>query len=258
MIYIVLPLYNKESNLEEIVERIRNILTGVQYKIIAIDDGGGYNLLYKLHQLKSNDFIIHSHKVRMGMGVVMAVGFNKVLVDAQDTDILVTVEPAYTASLEVIKELIWAVRKGNDIVIASHYKKDEKYINFPFLSRILSRIFSIVVNSPPKIHFSILDIYDYTIFLRAYRIGIIKEAVKYFGRGGLIQSRGIMASVEILIKLSLFAKSIKEIPYRYDLKDNKPRLKILSTIKEYFFMLIYLKRLLKKMEKLKKTEEVKI
>jgi len=105
------------------------------------------------------------------------------------------------------------------------------------------RIFSYAANFLMQKFFPIKGIFDYTIFFRAYRVGIIRKAVEHFGRFGLIQSLGFVANAELLIKLSFFTGRITEVPFIYDygLKKGSSKIGVARTINEYFTVISYLK-----------------
>jgi len=99
-----------------------------------------------------------------------------------------------------------------------------------------------------KKYFPIPGVSDYTIFYRAYRIGIIRKAVRAYGMFGLIQSRGFVANAEFLVKLSLFTTRISEIPFTYDYgqKKGSSKIGVIRTIAEYFLVVTYLSEIVRK------------
>ena len=89
---------------------------------------------------------------------------------------------------------------------------------------------------------------DYTVFLRSYRIKVLNEARRQFGKFGLVQARGSISNTEILVKLSIFTRKIAEIPFIYNFskKLHIRNINVLGTINEYFVLILYLKRMFKK------------
>lgn len=249
MIYFVLPIYNEEKSISALILKLRELMKGCDYKIIAVNDGSCDKSLEVLEKLADSRLTIESYFINMNIGAVFATGIDKVLSESTDDgDILIIMESDQTSEIDLVKELILQIRdKNNDISIASRYKEGGQYLNFP----IARRIFSYTANQLLRLYFPIGKIRDYTIFFRAYRIGILREAVNYFGRFGLIQSRGFVANAELLIKLSIFTRRISEIPfvYNYGKKIGESKIDILRTINEYFVLVNYLKHVLKKMKK---------
>lgn len=253
MIYIVVPLYNEEKNVENVISGIREELAGEEYKIIAVNDGSFDNTLDKINKLKGKDLNIVSYLVNMNIGSVIPTGLMKALSDSRhEDDVIILMEGDQTSSVSLVKDLTAGINNGNDVVIASRYQKGGGYRNFPLKRKILSYCANFFLQ---KI-FPINDnVKDYTIFLRAYRAGIFYKLIDHFGQFGLVQSKGFIANAELLIKISLFTNRIKEIPFVYDYgnKLGKSKMKILQTVNEYFVFTIYMKNLIKRMNTKKIT-----
>ncbi|OGX24055.1 MAG: hypothetical protein A2Y03_02430 [Omnitrophica WOR_2 bacterium GWF2_38_59] len=248
MIYFMLPVYNEEDNIKKTIEELRSLMKGKDYKIVAVNDGSIDNSLKILNELKGKDLVVEGSVVNMNVGAVFSLGIDRVLSEAKDDDIMVIMESDQTSEVAIIKDLVGPVEKdAADIVIASRYLKSGGYVNFPFLRLI----FSYCANSLMKFYFPIQNVIDYTIFFRAYRIGLVKKATEHFGRFGLIQSKGFVANAELLIKLSIFTKKIKEVPftYNYGKKIGQSKINVFRTINEYFVLINYLKRIFNKVER---------
>lgn len=249
MIYFILPIYNEEKIIRKLIVDIQNLMRGQEYKIIAVNDGSTDRSLSILEEFKNQNFLIESYAINMNIGAVFSSGIDRVLSESRSPeDIAVIMESDQTSSTSLVKTLISAVQTGpQDVVIASRYQKGGSYRHFP----LLRRIFSHCANRLMGFYFPISGVSDYTIFFRAYRVGILKEAGRYFGRFGLIQSKGFVANAELLVKISLLTNRIAEIPFIYDYgkKIGKSKITILRTINEYFVVISYLKRIVKKLKK---------
>lgn len=243
MIFFVLPIYNEEDNIEPLLTGIKQIVAGEEYRIIAVNDGSRDGSLQVLQHLADDHLIIESYRVNMNIGAVFSTGINRALAESRsDDDVLVIMESDRTSKIELVKSLIASIRNnGNDVAIASRYQQGGKYVNFPMGRRILSFGASMLMQR----WFPIPGVQDYTIFFRAYRIGILKTAVSYFGKYGLIQSKGFVANAELLIKLSLLTQKIVEVPFIYDYgkKIGASKITIFRTMSEYFSTTRYLQRL---------------
>ena len=244
----MLPVYNEEDNIKKTIEELRSLMKGKDYKIVAVNDGSIDNSLKILNELKGKDLVVEGSVVNMNVGAVFSLGIDRVLSEAKDDDIMVIMESDQTSEVAIIKDLVGPVEKdAADIVIASRYLKSGGYVNFPF-SRL---IFSYCANCLMKFYFPVQNVTDYTIFFRAYRTGTVKKATEHFGKFGLIQSKGFVANAELLIKLSIFTKKIKEVPftYNYGKKIGQSKINIFRTTNEYFVLINYLKRIFKKVER---------
>ena len=248
MIYFILPVYNEEDNIRKTIEDLRFLMKGKGYKIIAVNDGSNDNSIKILKELEGEDLVIEGSIVNMNVGAVFSLGIDRVLYEAKDDDIMVIMESDQTSEIGLVDDLVGPVKKGeSDIVIASRYLKSGGYVNFPFLRLI----FSYCANYLMKFYFPLKNVIDYTIFFRAYKIGIVKKATEHFGRFGLIQSKGFVANAELLIKLSVFTDRINEVPftYNYAKKIGQSKINVFRTINEYFVLINYLKRIFKKLKK---------
>lgn len=250
MIYIVLPIYNEEENLRELIPEIRSSMKGRDYKIIAVNDGSLDQSLEILKELHNGDLLIESSYINMNVGAVFSAGINRALMESKDdNDIVIIMEADQTSSTDALLQLISEINKRkDDVVIAARHIKGGKLVKFPLMRRIYSgnasRFLKFFCYISEHVH-------DYTIFLRAYRVNILRKGVGYFGEFGIIQSKGFVANAELLIKLSMLTDRISEIPFVYDYgkKKGKSKIKILSTISEYFTVISYLKEVEKKLKR---------
>tara|TARA_B100000315_G_scaffold177238_1_gene165800 strand:+ start:7969 stop:8739 length:771 start_codon:yes stop_codon:yes gene_type:complete len=247
MIFFILPIFNEEKNLPSLISDIRKSMKDQEYKILAINDGSTDNSLEILYKLQSYDIIIINSLVNMNVGATFSAGIDTVLAESKDNDdIVVVMEGDQTSTINYALNLISELRKReDDIVIASRYKRNGGVVHFPLIRRIYSRCASALMHYYFPIN---SNISDYTIFFRSYRVGIFKKAIRYFGKFGLIQSKGFGANTELLIKLSMLTNRISEIPFVYDYsrKEGKSKIKVLRTIGEYFIILSYLRSGVKK------------
>jgi len=248
MIFFIIPIFNEDQNVRTLISELREAMASQEYKIIAVNDGSIDRSLPILNELKEQDMVIESTIINMNVGAVFASGLDRALAESKDpNDIAIIMEGDQTSSVRVICELINKINeRKDDVLIGSRYLKGGGFVNFPLLRRIYSFGASFLM----RFYFPISNnVRDYTIFFRAYRIGIIRKAIKYFGRFGLIQSKGFVANAELLVKLSMVTDRISEIPFVYDYskKKGKSKIRIFKTINEYFGVLFYLKSVQQKL-----------
>ena len=246
MLYIILPIYNEAKIIQNVIDELRMYLKKQKYQIVAVDDGSTDGSTAILKKNVNSDFTYTGYSVNMNIGSVFATGIDKVLETAKDTDILIIMESDQTSSVDVIGRLVKKIENGADTVIASRYLSGGGYGNFP----IMRRIFSVGANALMKYYFPIDGVQDYTIFFRAYRVGILRNARELFGKFGIIQSKGFVANAELLVKISFITHKIVEIPFIYDYgkKTGKSKITIPKTINEYFVVITYLKAIHQKIE----------
>lgn len=247
MIYFLLPIYNEEKNIKRLILGLRNLMQTREYKIIAVNDGSSDGSLKILESLKDEDLIIESYLINMNIGAVFSTALQRVLSESKDNnDILVILESDQTSELSIVDKLLVEIQEGKkDVVIASRYQEGGGYINFPFLRYIFSYCANFLLRKLFPIN---REVKDYTIFFRAYRVGVFYSLIEYFSSFGIIQTRGFIANSELLIKISLFTKKISEVPFVYDYgrKIGRSKMNIVYTISEYFEFICHMKTFIKK------------
>ena len=80
---------------------------------------------------------------------------------------------------------------------------------------------------------------DYTCGYRAYRVGLVREAVaKHNGR--LVHEAGFACMADLLLMLSSMGAIIGEVPLllRYDFKRGVSKMRILQTVRRTFRMVL--------------------
>ena len=250
MIYFILPVYNEAKNIKRVMRSLHLVMAGRDYRIIAVNDGSTDNSLAVLKKLPGQMVKIATYKINMNVGAVFSTGIARVLSDSgSDNDVLIIMESDQTSAVNLVPRLIKEIVLGKqDVVIASRYQLPGRYQNFPLLREIYSR----GANNLMHWCFPIKAVHDYTIFFRAYRVAVLRRAVKYFGPYGLIQSKGFVANAELLIKLSLLTRRIREVPfvYNYAKKIGVSKIKVLRTVNEYFVLVGYLRRIFIKWQNL--------
>ena len=245
MIHFIFPVYNEKENLPGLIAGIRRLAAGRAYRMVAVNDGSTDGSREFLESQQGRDLVITGSVINMNIGAVFSAGIHAALSGAQDDDVVVIMESDQTSEQDLVLPMVERIARGEaDIVVASRYLPGGKYVNFP-LPRV---VFSHGANRLMRAFFPVAAVRDYTIFFRAYRAGVLREASRYFGPFGLIQSRGFVANAELLVKLSLFTGRIVEVPfvYNYGRKKGPSKINVVRTINEYFTLINYLKRILNK------------
>lgn len=252
MVYFVFPIYNEENNIRKIIPEVRSLMKGKPYRIIAVNDGSSDGSQKVLDEFMGDDIIIDGSEINMNIGAVFSLAVDRVLREsASHDDIMVIMESDQTSKVNLAESLIGEIENnGFDITIASRYQKGGCYRNFPLSRLMFSRGVNYFLRKIFPIH---RGVKDYTIFLRAYRVGIFSQLIELFGQSGTIQSQGFIANSELLIKAALLTGRIKEVPFVYDYgkKIGKSKMNVIRTINEYFVFAFYMKNLISKMNKMK-------
>ncbi len=231
MIYIVIPAYNEEKNIEQLIMDAHTHLNNMPHTILVVNDGSKDRTPDVIRSLVGKLPVrLINQPVNMGVGKAFFAGFAIAADELKDDEIVITIEADATNDPFLIQEMVSKLNEGYDVVCASRHIKGGGYYNFPSYRLLLSR----GVNFIMRAVFPIKDTYDYSIFFRAYRVSILKKAFKVYGNS-LITKRGFASNAEVLIKLRRLGMRCSEVPlkYKYDLKKSESGMKIFNTIKEY-------------------------
>jgi glycosyltransferase involved in cell wall biosynthesis len=167
---IVLPIYNEEDNLRELHSKLTESLNklGLEYEIIAIDDGSKDNSFSVLKELAQSDPKLKAIRFRTNFGqtAAMSAGFNHA-----KGDVIITMDSDLQNDPVDIPRLLEKINEGYDVV--SGWRADRKD---KFLSRRLPSILAnklIVKMTGVKIH-------DFGCSLKAYKREIT-DSINLYG-----------------------------------------------------------------------------
>lgn len=241
LLYITHP-----KELAEVIEFAQSGMND-ETRIVCVCDGGDEELSRRVKAADRSNLDIVVLGVPLGMGVAISTGMNKVLEDAAPEDLIITCHSAHIADKKFNDLVTKAAEEGFEVVVASRYHQDSDYRNFPAARKYFSR----KVNDLVRDKFFYKGLHDYTVFLRAYRVELIRKAFEIYGKFGLVQSRGYVANTELLVKLSFISDRIVEAPFTFDFNKliTRSRIGMIRTINEYMVLIGYLKRIRGKLER---------
>ncbi|MBF0543444.1 MAG: glycosyltransferase family 2 protein [Candidatus Riflebacteria bacterium] len=241
MIYILLPVFNEEKNLEKLFEKIQNGMQrrGFKYQAIVYNDGSSDKSQEILSKLaKIFPITILGKPQNEGLGVAFLNLLKEIIrISDSEEDIAVVLDSDNSHNPEHIYQMVNKIHDGFDVVIASRYLTDSRIVGVSHFRKILSFFASVLM----RILFPIEGVKDYTCGYRAYSISILKRVFQKFGEN-TIEERGFACMAEFLIKLRVFNLLAVEIPLvlRYDQKGGESKMNILATVKKTILMLIRL------------------
>jgi len=230
-IIIIIPAYNEEKNIKALLGDIKQLSLSNQIQVILIDDGSKDKTQQVANQFKSKiNLKIIIHPVNQGVAAAFRNGLKKANNLAKNDDVIIIMEGDKTSDLQLVPKMVSMIKNGHDLVIASRYIKGGCYKEFP-LQRLIG---SWLINTVLKIRFYTPGVTDYTIFYRAYRAQIIKQALAKY-QDNFIQTKSFASNLEILLKVKEFCQKIGEVPlvYNYGLKRGKSKMNIKKTLWEY-------------------------
>ncbi len=238
MIWIILPVYNEEKNLVGVLDAIGVTLKDESHRVVVVNDGSTDRTASILANIKDRRISTISYPLNGNIGTAFSNGIEFVLAHGKKTDVVVIMESDGTSDVSLLRQFVTTLHTTNaDVCIASRYQKGGRYVHFPF-GRMLT---SALANYSLRTLFPIAGVKDYTIFYRAYRVGMLHYATTVFSSYGLIRGTGFVANAELLVKLAFLGAHVCEIPLVYDYGNKKSRSKmgVVKTIFEYLFIIIH-------------------
>jgi dolichol-phosphate mannosyltransferase len=237
-VHIVLPAFNEEENIANLLERIDQSMTdaGIIYEVLVVDDGSKDKTaeIAEKHT-EYMPVIVHRHPVNRGLGNTIGEGLKIAASRCADQDIVVAMDADNTHTPGLIRSMVRSVEEGNDVVIASRYQKGAYVRGVPWHRQMLSLGARLLFQCTFHIH----GVRDYTSGFRAYRGKVLKEAFHRYGEL-FVSEQGFQCMVDILLKLRKMDVIIREVPLilRYDLKGGASKMKIATTVWKTLCLLI--------------------
>lgn len=231
--HIVLPAFNEEKSLPPLLKRLaaaNNHQT--EMFVWVVDDGSVDNTAaIALDGVPGLKVRLVSHERNLGLGQAVMTGIISVLQKASDNDVIVVMDADDTHDVEGLDSMIDLVNAGADIAVASRFVSGGDDSTAPLFRRILSRGAALVF----KTILPVKDVEDFTSGYRAYRVELLRRAVRHWGER-LIEEQGFACMVELLLKLRHLNPVVYETPLvlRYDRKQGKSKLKLVKTMIQYF------------------------
>ena len=234
-LYVLLPCYNEEENIGNLLEEWENQESKLKQKnfnlqIRVINDCSKDNTsnVLKEKQKKYKNIEIIEHETNKGLcgGINTALNyFNK---NASENDLLAIMDGDNTQNPKYIHLMIEKIKKGNDCVIASRYQKGADVKGLKTYRKKLSDIASIYY----KLVLNIDNVKDYTCGYRIYTYGIVDKVIEKFGQE-VVKEKSFACMMELLYKISRVGAKFDEVPFelRYDNKRGTSKMNVLETMK---------------------------
>lgn len=229
-VVVVLPAYNEEQDLPQLLERIDQAMAddGLDYEVIVVDDGSADRTSDIARQYAAHmPVVVHRHPVNQGLGGTIRDGLKIAAERCGDRDIVVAMDADNSHTPGLIRSMTRLVHEGNDVVIASRYQRGAHVRGLSPLRHVLSFCARVLF----QIAFPIHGVRDYTCGYRAYRGAVLKEAFRRYG-DQFVSEEGFQCMVDILLKLRDMDVIFRETPLilRYDLKAGASKMNVPRTI----------------------------
>ena len=169
MISVVVPVFNEEANVAELVERVGATLAGREFEMIVVDDGSRDSTAEALAGLAgSRAWLKPLYMIRnYGQSAALQAGF-----DAAGGDIIVTLDGDLQNDPADIPGLLKLLDEQPDIDVISGWRKDrqDKALSRKIPSQIANFVISRVTG---------VQLHDYGCSLKLYRAQVIRDLKVY-------------------------------------------------------------------------------
>ncbi|MEC8141410.1 MAG: glycosyltransferase family 2 protein [Bacteroidota bacterium] len=165
-ISIVVPLYNEEESLSELVDQIKKSLPNRSFELIFIDDGSSDSSWNVIEQLVEDNSEVKgiSLGVNQGKSYALQAGFNEV-----KGQYIVTMDADLQDDPAEIEQMICSLESGYDLVSGWKKKRFD-----PISKTIPSKFFNWVTRRAAGIH-----LHDFNCGLKAYRAEVVAHIQLY-------------------------------------------------------------------------------
>ncbi len=196
LLSVVMPVYNEESTLDEILDRV--LAVPIDMEIIMIDDGSSDRSV-AIAKARVNDRIRHiQHEENTGKAGALATGFKAArgrIVIIQDADL--EYDPAEYP--EIIAPIL---EDRADVVFGSRFQGHQEEVNL-FLHYVANRLLTLLSNVCTNLNLS-----DMECCYKAFRLEVIQAITIEAGR--------FAVEPELTQKVAKMKLRISEVPVSYD------------------------------------------
>ncbi|MFM1919801.1 MAG: hypothetical protein RLZZ303_1435 [Candidatus Hydrogenedentota bacterium] len=230
-VHVVLPAFNEAACIARLLQHLDEDLSeaGLPYTVTVVDDGSTDDTAAAVRAFADRmPLTLMRHEVNQGLGATLRDGLVAVAERAAPRDILITMDADDTHTPGLILRMARMIQEGHDVVIASRYQPGSRTVGVPLHRRALSYFGSLLF----RVVFPIRGVRDFTCGYRAYRAGVIQDALRQYGDAFLDQD-GFQCMVDILLKLRRMNLIFGEVPFilRYDVKEGASKMNVGRTIR---------------------------
>jgi dolichol-phosphate mannosyltransferase len=229
-VILALPAYNEEAALPLLLAAYYGqIELGLfRGRAVVVDDGSSDGTAqFALDWASRLPVELVRHTVNRGLGETISDALRVAADSAAPDDVIVTMDADNTHPVELIPQMVEKVEAGFDVVIASRYRPGARVVGLSRYRNLLSSAARLLLSSLTAVP----NVRDYTCGFRAYRAGLIQDAIRRF-QGRLVTERSFACMVEILLKLDRLGARMCEVPLvlRYDRKGGSSKMRVFATV----------------------------
>ena len=168
LISIIIPLFNEEDNLENLIKKLIKNTKSIEskFEFIFVNDGSTDKSLNIIKKLKQKNFKIISLVRNFGQTAAIMAG-----IDNSKGEIIIMMDGDGQNDPSDIDKLLDMIKNnGFDVVSGWRFKRNDSFFRVLF-SKIANKLLSFFLN---------LELHDYGCTLKAYKRDIIKN-IKLYG-----------------------------------------------------------------------------
>lgn len=226
-VYLLLPAYNEEANLPDLLTAIDEAMT--DYHVVLVNDGSqDHTGEIAREYAQKMPMTVIDHEENKGLGGALKTGIFYIIEKGQNGAAVVTMDSDLTHDPKMVPLMVRELEKGFDVIVASRYAPGGEQRNLPLSRRILSWGINMLIRMKGS------TLRDNTSGYRCIRLGALKRAVEKFG-DDFINTREFTSTVLILLRLLSVGVKTKEIPVilDYGLKRGASKMNVGRTIRAY-------------------------
>ena len=234
MIYLCIPARDEEQTIGVLLWKIRKVMRdfGRDYHVMVLDDGSSdgtaetlarYQRSLPMTIFREDEPVgYHGATDRLLREAVKAARYPK-------RDAVVTLQADFTESPEYIVPLVKTLEGGSDIVAGAVDTEDQAYPrNLRWTRRAAGLFMGGALRAAP--------VTDPFCGFRAYRIIVLKKAIRAAGAARLVDAEGWGANLQLLGVVAPHARRIEEVPLRlqFDLRVRDTRFRFSRALKDLY------------------------
>ena len=240
MIVVLLPAYNEEASLPQLLPKLQDVLSrsGEPYKIVVCNDGSkdGTKQILESYSSVMPLEVIH-HRINRGLGESIRDLFERAGELSSAGDVVVRMDCDDTHEPEFIPSIVSKAREGFDVVTASRFAPGGGQLGVSPYRAFISRCANVYM----CLFFRIPNLKEYSCGFRGYRAEKVKEAIAFYGNNFVqLKGLGFTCTLEKLVKFKLIGAQFTEVPFllRYDQKQSDSKMASSITTLGYLVMLV--------------------
>ena len=228
-VYVVLPAYNEEGGLPDLLSAIKNVfaINGRDYHVIVVDDCSTDGTAEVARNASFDmPLTLVQHAVNQNLPGALRTGFETAMKFAADNDIVITMDGDNTHPPAIMNLLLQKIAEGYDVMIASRFQNGSRVCGVP-ASRVITAFGARMLF---KIIMPIEAVRDYTCGYRAYRANVLRGTMEFYGEQ-FVSEKGFSCMADVLLKMRRFKYVMGEVPMllRYDQKEGGSKMAVFQT-----------------------------